>query len=42
MREVGVEHALHQCRELKAYGVPGIHFYMLNKSYSVKKILKNK
>ncbi len=41
MREAGVEYALAQCRELKKYGVPGIHFYILNKSYSVKKILES-
>ncbi len=40
MREVGINHAIAQCRDLKACGVPGIHFYILNKSESVKNILQ--
>ncbi len=38
-REIGVEHALAQCRELLAEGAPGIHFYTLNRSPATKKIL---
>ncbi len=30
--EIGVEHAVAQCRELIESGVPGIHFYVLNRS----------
>lgn len=41
MKDVGVRHAIAQCRDLKARGVPGIHFYILNKSDSVRKILEN-
>ena len=41
MREVGVEWALNQCLELKNHGVPGIHFYILNKSASTRKILES-
>lgn len=37
--EIGVEHAVSQCRELQAAGVPGIHFYALNKSDACLKIL---
>jgi methylenetetrahydrofolate reductase (NADPH) len=37
--EIGVEHAIHQCRELIAQGVPGIHFYVLNKSKACEEIL---
>ena len=40
-RELGVEHATEQVRELWDNGVPGIHFYVLNRSYSVSKILSN-
>ncbi len=40
-RELGVEHATKQVEELWKSGVPGIHFYVLNKSYSVSKILQN-
>jgi methylenetetrahydrofolate reductase (NADPH) len=40
MRRVGVEHAIQQCRELKARGVPGIHFYILNRADSTSGILK--
>lgn len=37
--EIGVEHAVAQCRELIAQGVPGIHFYVLNKSRACEEIL---
>ncbi len=37
--EIGVEHAINQCRELMAQGVPGIHFYVLNKSKACEEIL---
>ena len=40
-RELGVEHATEQVRELWESGVPGVHFYVLNRSYSVSKILSN-
>ena len=38
-REMGVEYATWQVEELWAAGVPGVHFYVLNRSYSVSKIL---
>ena len=41
VREIGVEHATRQSEELWRNGVSGIHFYTLNKSYSVGKILNN-
>lgn len=37
--EVGVGHAVRQCRELIDSGVPGIHFYALNKSRACSTIL---
>ena len=40
-RSLGIEHATKQVEELWANGVPGIHFYVLNRSYSVSKILDN-
>ena len=40
-RELGVEYATEQVRELWESGVPGVHFYVLNKSYSVSKILQD-
>ena len=41
VRDLGVEHATRQVRELWDAGVPGVHFYVLNRSYSVSKILAN-
>ena len=40
-RELGVEHATMQVQELWENGVEGIHFYVLNRSYSVSSILQN-
>ena len=40
VREIGVEHAIKQAEELWANGVPGIHFYVLNRRYSVSHILR--
>lgn len=37
--EIGVEFAIKQCRELMDHGVPGIHFYVLNKSKACEAIL---
>ena len=36
---IGVEYATEQCRELVRAGVPGIHFYALNKSPACERIL---
>lgn len=41
VREIGIEHASQQAEELWANGVPGIHFYVLNRRYSVSHILSN-
>lgn len=37
--EVGVEFAARQAAELVAAGVPGMHFYVLNKSEAAKRVL---
>lgn len=37
--EIGVEYAIRQCEELQRAGVPGIHFYALNKSDACERIL---
>jgi methylenetetrahydrofolate reductase (NADPH) len=39
--EFGIEYASRQCAELLRAGVPGLHFYTLNKSRSTVQILKN-
>jgi methylenetetrahydrofolate reductase (NADPH) len=37
---VGVEHAIRQCQGLIEAGVPGLHFYVLNKSEAPVRILR--
>lgn len=37
--EIGVEHAIGQCKELIDAGAPGIHFYALNRSQACGRIL---
>ncbi len=39
VQQYGVKHATQQCQELIAHGVPGIHFYTLNKSTATKEII---
>ena len=41
VRELGIAWATDQCEELLARGVPGIHFYTLNRSLSTRRILRN-
>ncbi|MBI5379886.1 MAG: methylenetetrahydrofolate reductase [NAD(P)H] [Nitrospirae bacterium] len=40
VRQIGVEHAAAQCRDLLAGGAPGIHFYTLNRSTATRRILQ--
>jgi methylenetetrahydrofolate reductase (NADPH) len=39
--EMGIDYASRQCEGLINFGVKGLHFYSLNKSYSVAAICKN-
>jgi methylenetetrahydrofolate reductase (NADPH) len=39
-REIGIQWATAQCRELLAHGAPGIHFYTLNRSLATRAIFK--
>ena len=41
VRELGIEIATEQVRELLSWGVDGVHFYALNRSYSISSILTN-
>lgn len=36
--ELGIDYATEQCEELLRFGVPGFHFYSLNRSHSVLRI----
>ncbi len=37
--EAGIEYSIKQCVELKSWGVPGLHFYTLNRAQAVKRIM---
>lgn len=38
--DVGVRYAVRQCRELLDTGIPGLHFYLLNKAEATSRILQ--
>lgn len=37
--EAGIEYSIRQCIELKSWGVPGLHFYTLNRAQAIKRIM---
>ncbi|MBN1531897.1 MAG: methylenetetrahydrofolate reductase [NAD(P)H] [Spirochaetes bacterium] len=37
----GIEYSIEQCRELKSWGVRGFHFYTLNRSSAVMRIIES-
>ena len=39
--QLGIDYATEQCEGLMRFGIPGIHFYSMNKSRSVKAIFEN-
>ena len=40
VKDLGVEWGIAQARELKAAGVPSIHFYSMNAAASIERIAK--
>jgi len=40
VRQIGIEHAVAQCSELKSAGVPGLHFFVMNQAGPISEILK--
>ena len=41
VREVGIEFAIQQSKELMEYGVPVLHYYSMGKSDNIRKIVSN-
>ena len=40
VKQIGIEWAIQQCRELIDFGVPVLHFYSMGKSDNIKKIAR--
>jgi methylenetetrahydrofolate reductase (NADPH) len=40
VKEIGIEWAITQCKELKAHGVPVLHFYTMGKSEATREIAR--
>ncbi|MNY08410.1 Methylenetetrahydrofolate reductase [compost metagenome] len=38
VKQVGIEWSIQQCKELKAKGVPALHFYSMGKSDNIKTV----
>jgi len=38
VKQIGIEWAINQCRELLDFGVPVLHFYSMGKSDNIKKV----
>ncbi|HEY7317804.1 MAG TPA: methylenetetrahydrofolate reductase [NAD(P)H] [Candidatus Binatia bacterium] len=39
--QLGIEYATRQCEGLIKFGIPGLHFYSLNKSHSIQAVCQN-
>jgi methylenetetrahydrofolate reductase (NADPH) len=39
VNQIGIEWAIAQSRELKAYGVPCLHYYTMGENETIKKIV---
>ena len=40
VKQIGIEWAIKQCKELMDFGVPVLHFYSMGKSDNIKKIAR--
>ena len=40
VKQIGIEWAIAQCRELLDFGVPVLHFYSMGKSDNIKKVAR--
>ncbi|MNJ05710.1 Methylenetetrahydrofolate reductase [compost metagenome] len=38
VKQIGIEWAIAQCKELLDFGVPVLHFYSMGKSDNIKKV----